>query len=167
MLMLFSIICRIEAERGTGVLTNPQYVIIGYLSPVSALFYQSCLPAASLRFEAMREGAAGRLRILIINQSSLAIDGVAVIAVRLAVVNRMDEKSNGGCSTGGCNRMDAYDWASKYADFRSRCGNATSLRSALTKAHARTFFVTQLFSRLKRRDLVSVEGVSGFDVGGN
>ena len=28
----------------------------------------------------------------------------------LQTVNRHGCKSNGGCSTGGCNRMNTYDW---------------------------------------------------------
>src|SRR5580693_1528691 len=73
-------------------------------------------------------------------------------------------KSNGGCSTGGCNRLNAYDWLSNlpFSDPESGC---RVVELSFNNGSRKDFYrnsTTQLF---EKGDMVSVEGVSGFDVG--
>jgi cell fate regulator YaaT (PSP1 superfamily) len=73
-------------------------------------------------------------------------------------------KSNGGCSTGGCNRMNVHDWLSNLPlnDADNAC---RIVEVSFNQGSRKEFFrnaTTQLF---EKGDCVSVEGVSGFDVG--
>ncbi|MEO8584142.1 MAG: regulatory iron-sulfur-containing complex subunit RicT, partial [Flavitalea sp.] len=73
-------------------------------------------------------------------------------------------KSNGGCSSGGCNRMNVYDWLANLpisdSDIACRIIEV-SFNNGSRKDYYRNGTV-QLF---EKGDMVSVEGVSGFDVG--
>jgi cell fate regulator YaaT (PSP1 superfamily) len=73
-------------------------------------------------------------------------------------------KSNGGCSTGGCNRLNVYDWLSNlpFSDPESGC---RIVELSFNNGSRKDFYrnsTTQLF---EKGDMVTVEGVSGFDVG--
>jgi cell fate regulator YaaT (PSP1 superfamily) len=73
-------------------------------------------------------------------------------------------KSNGGCSTGGCNRLNVHDWLANlpFSDPESGCRIIEiSFNQGSRKDYYRNA-TTQLFDK---GDMVSVEGVSGFDVG--
>ena len=73
-------------------------------------------------------------------------------------------KSNGGCSTGGCNRLNVHDWLANlpFSDPESGCRIVeVSFNQGSRKDYYRNA-TTQLF---ERGEMVSVEGVSGFDVG--
>ena len=73
-------------------------------------------------------------------------------------------KSNGGCSTGGCNRLNVHDWLANlpFSDPESGCRVVeVSFNQGSRKDYYRNA-TTQLF---EKGDMVSVEGVSGFDVG--
>lgn len=73
-------------------------------------------------------------------------------------------KSNGGCSTGGCNRLNVHDWLANlpFSDPESGCRIIeVSFNQGSRKDYYRNA-TTQLF---EKGDMVSVEGVSGFDVG--
>ena len=73
-------------------------------------------------------------------------------------------KSNGGCSTGGCNRLNVYDWLANlpFSDPESGCRIVeVSFNQGSRKDYYRNA-TTQIF---EKGDMVSVEGVSGFDVG--
>ena len=73
-------------------------------------------------------------------------------------------KSNGGCSTGGCNRLNVHDWLANlpFSDPESGCRIVeVSFNQGSRKDYYRNA-TTQLF---EKGDMVSVEGVSGFDVG--
>jgi cell fate regulator YaaT (PSP1 superfamily) len=73
-------------------------------------------------------------------------------------------KSNGGCSTGGCNRLNVHDWLANlpFSDPESGCRVVEiSFNQGSRKDYYRNS-TTQLF---EKGDMVSVEGVSGFDVG--
>jgi cell fate regulator YaaT (PSP1 superfamily) len=71
-------------------------------------------------------------------------------------------KSNGGCSTGGCNRMNVYDWLSNLPLIDDSCKVVeVSFNNGSRKEFYRNT-TTQLF---EKGDMVSLEGVSGFDVG--
>jgi len=73
-------------------------------------------------------------------------------------------KSNGGCSTGGCNRMNTYDWLRNLpiADRDSYC-NVVEI--SFNKGTRKDFFRNTTVHVFEKGDLVTVEGVSGFDVG--
>jgi cell fate regulator YaaT (PSP1 superfamily) len=73
-------------------------------------------------------------------------------------------KSNGGCSTGGCNRLNVHDWLANlpFSDPESGC---RVVEVSFNQGSRKDFYrnaTTQLFGK---GDMVSVEGVSGFDVG--
>lgn len=73
-------------------------------------------------------------------------------------------KSNGGCSTGGCNRLNVHDWLANlpFSDPESGC---RIVEISFNQGSRKDFYrnaTTQLF---EKGDMVSVEGVSGFDVG--
>ena len=73
-------------------------------------------------------------------------------------------KSNGGCSTGGCNRMNTHDWLRNLpiADFDSSC---KIVEVSFNNGSRKDFFRNTTLQQLEKGDLISVEGVSGFDVG--
>src|SRR5580658_5504647 len=73
-------------------------------------------------------------------------------------------KSNGGCSSGGCNRLNVHDWLANlpFSDPESGC---RVVELSFNNGSRKDFYrntTTQLF---EKGDMVSVEGVSGFDVG--
>lgn len=73
-------------------------------------------------------------------------------------------KSNGGCSTGGCNRMNTHDWLRNLpvADLESSC---KVVEISFNKGTRKDFFRNPALQPYEKGDLVAVEGVSGFDVG--
>lgn len=73
-------------------------------------------------------------------------------------------KSNGGCSTGGCNRMNTYDWLRNLpvADMESSC---KVVEVSFNRGSRKDFFRNTTLQHFEKGDLVTVEGVSGFDVG--
>src|SRR6201991_5271724 len=73
-------------------------------------------------------------------------------------------KSNGGCSTGGCNRLNVHDWLSNLP-FSGPENGCRIGEGKFYQGSRKDFYrnaTTQLF---EKGDMVSVEGVSGFDVG--
>src|SRR5258706_3315663 len=73
-------------------------------------------------------------------------------------------KSNGGCSTGGCNRMQHYGWVRNMpgAGVDMSCN---VIEISFNKGTGKDFFRNITLQHFEKGDLVSVEGVSGFDVG--
>jgi cell fate regulator YaaT (PSP1 superfamily) len=73
-------------------------------------------------------------------------------------------KSNGGCSTGGCNRMNTHDWLRNMpvSDMESAC---KVVEISFNKGTRKDFFRNPTLQSLEKGDLITVEGVSGFDVG--
>lgn len=73
-------------------------------------------------------------------------------------------KSNGGCNTGSCNRLNAYDWLYNMpmADSDSIC---KIIEVCFNNGSRKDFFRNVTLQQFEKGDLVSVEGVSGFDVG--
>lgn len=73
-------------------------------------------------------------------------------------------KSNGGCSTGGCNRMNAYDWLQNLpiADAETDC---KIVEISFNSGSRKDFFRNNSLQEFEKGELVTVEGVSGFDVG--
>ncbi len=73
-------------------------------------------------------------------------------------------KSNGGCSTGGCNRMNTHDWLRNLpmSDIASAC---KVMEVSFSQGTRKDFFRNNALHPYEKGDLVAVEGVSGFDVG--
>lgn len=73
-------------------------------------------------------------------------------------------KSNGGCSSGSCNRMNAYDWLSNLpiSDMDLAC---RVVEVSFNQGSRKDYFRNHMLQTLEKGDMVSVEGVSGFDVG--
>jgi cell fate regulator YaaT (PSP1 superfamily) len=73
-------------------------------------------------------------------------------------------KSNGGCSTGGCNRLNVHDWLANlpFADPESAC---KVVEISFNNGSRKDFFRNTSLQYYEKGELVTVEGVSGFDVG--
>ncbi len=73
-------------------------------------------------------------------------------------------KSNGGCSTGGCNRLNVHDWLANlpFSDPESAC---RIVEVSFNQGSRKEFYRNAMMQPLEKGDMVSVEGVSGFDVG--
>jgi cell fate regulator YaaT (PSP1 superfamily) len=73
-------------------------------------------------------------------------------------------KSNGGCSTGGCNRLNVHDWLANlpFSDPESGC---RIVEVSFNQGSRKDFYRNSTVHLLEKGDMVSVEGVSGFDVG--
>jgi cell fate regulator YaaT (PSP1 superfamily) len=73
-------------------------------------------------------------------------------------------KSNGGCSSGGCNRMNVHDWLSNFpfAELDTSC---RVIEVSFNQGSRKDFFKNTTVHVFEKGDMVSVEGVSGFDVG--
>lgn len=73
-------------------------------------------------------------------------------------------KSNGGCSTGGCNRLNVHDWLRNlpFSDPESSC---KVVEVSFKQGSRKEFFRNPTLQLFEKGELVTVEGVSGFDVG--
>ena len=73
-------------------------------------------------------------------------------------------KSNGGCSTGGCNRMNVHDWLANlpFSDPESSC---RVVEISFNQGSRKDFYRNASLNYYEKGDIVAVEGVSGFDVG--
>ena len=73
-------------------------------------------------------------------------------------------KSNGGCSTGGCNRLNVHDWLANlpFSDPESGC---RVVEVSFNGGSRKDFYRNVTMQLFEKGDMVSVEGVSGFDVG--
>lgn len=73
-------------------------------------------------------------------------------------------KSNGGCSTGGCNRMNVHDWLMNlpFSDPESTC---KIVELSFNQGSRKEFYRNATLQYFEKGELVTVEGVSGFDVG--
>ncbi len=73
-------------------------------------------------------------------------------------------KSNGGCSTGGCNRLNVHDWLMNlpFSDPESSC---KVVEVSFKQGSRKEFFRNTTLQYFEKGELVTVEGVNGFDVG--
>ncbi len=73
-------------------------------------------------------------------------------------------KSNGGCSTGGCNRLNVHDWLRDLPvdDAESQC---RVVEVSFKQGSRKEFFRNPTFQVFEKGDYVTVEGVNGFDLG--
>lgn len=73
-------------------------------------------------------------------------------------------KSNGSCNTGSCNRMNVYDWLMNlpFSDPESNC---KVMEISFNQGSRKEFYRNATLQYFEKGDLVTVEGVGGFDVG--
>src|SRR6478736_2342573 len=73
-------------------------------------------------------------------------------------------KSNGGCSTGGCNRMNTYDWLVNLPihDADAAC---RVIEVSFNQGSRKDYFRNNSLQQYEKGERISVEGVSGFDLG--
>jgi len=73
-------------------------------------------------------------------------------------------KSNGGCSTGSCNRMNVHDWLMNlpFSDPESNC---KIVEVSFNNGSRKDFYRNATLQYLEKGEYITVEGVSGFDVG--
>jgi cell fate regulator YaaT (PSP1 superfamily) len=73
-------------------------------------------------------------------------------------------QSHGSCGTGSCNRMNVYDWLSNLPihDPASEC---RVMEISFNQGSRKDFFRNTTTQIYEKGEMVSVEGVSGFDVG--
>ncbi|HVM86582.1 MAG TPA: regulatory iron-sulfur-containing complex subunit RicT [Puia sp.] len=71
-------------------------------------------------------------------------------------------RSNGGCSTGGCDRMNVYDWLSNLPMYDGSC---KVVEVTFNNGSRKEFYRNTTTQVFEKGDIVSLEGVSGFDVG--
>ena len=73
-------------------------------------------------------------------------------------------QSHGSCSTGGCNRMNVHDWLANlpFSDPESGC---RVMEISFNNGSRKDFFRNTTLQYFEKGDMVSVEGISGFDVG--
>lgn len=73
-------------------------------------------------------------------------------------------KSNGGCNTGSCNRMNVHDWLWNLpiSDIDSSC---KVVEISFNRGSRKDYYRNASLQFFEKGDLVTVEGVNGFDVG--
>lgn len=73
-------------------------------------------------------------------------------------------KSNGGCSSGGCNRLNVHDWLLNlpFSDPESSC---KIVEVTFKQGSRKEFYRNSTALYFDKGDYVTVEGVGGYDVG--
>ncbi len=73
-------------------------------------------------------------------------------------------QSNGGCSSGGCNRLNVHDWLANlpFSDANTVC---KIIEVSFNNGSRKDFFRNTTLHTYTKGDFIAVEGVSGFDVG--
>lgn len=73
-------------------------------------------------------------------------------------------KSNGGCSSGGCNRLNTFDWLRNLPidDIEQQC---KVIEVSFNGGSRKDFYRNVTLQHFEKGDYITVEGVSGFDVG--
>src|SRR6476620_12592368 len=73
-------------------------------------------------------------------------------------------KSNGGCSSGSCNRMNVHDWLANlpFSDPESGC---RIVEVSFNNGSRKDYYRNTTLQLFEKGDMIAVEGVSGFDVG--
>ncbi len=72
--------------------------------------------------------------------------------------------SHGNCASGGCNRMNVYDWLANlpFSDPESNC---RIVEISFNNGSRKEYFRNTTLHYFEKGEMVAVEGVSGFDVG--
>ena len=72
-------------------------------------------------------------------------------------------KSNGGCASGGCNRLNVHDWLMNLpvGDANSSC---KVIEVSFNNGSRKDFYRNATLHNFDKGDYITVEGVNGFDV---
>ena len=72
--------------------------------------------------------------------------------------------SHGNCASGGCNRMNVYDWLANlpFSDPESGC---RIVEVSFNNGSRKDYYRNTTLQYFEKGEMVAVEGVSGFDVG--
>jgi len=73
-------------------------------------------------------------------------------------------KGNGGCSSGGCNRLNVFDWLSAIP-LHDGAKPYPIVEVSFNKGSRKDFFRNSTQHILEKGDMIAVEGVGGYDVG--
>ncbi len=73
-------------------------------------------------------------------------------------------KSNGGCSTGGCNRMNVHDWLANLP-FSDPSASCAIVEVSFNNGSRKDFYRNASLQHFEKGEMVAVEGVSGYDIG--
>jgi len=73
-------------------------------------------------------------------------------------------KSNGGCSTGGCNRLNVYDWLNGLP-LSDSSKPYPVIEVSFNKGSRKDFYRNNTNYIFEKGDWIAVEGVNGFDIG--
>ena len=73
-------------------------------------------------------------------------------------------KGNGGCSTGGCNRLNVFDWLNALP-LSDGARPYPIIEVSFSKGSRKDFFKNNTHYMLEKGDWIAVEGVGGYDVG--
>lgn len=73
-------------------------------------------------------------------------------------------KGNGGCSTGGCNRLNVYDWLNALP-LSDSSKPFPVIEVSFNKGSRKDFFRNNTHHIFEKGEWIAVEGVGGYDVG--
>lgn len=73
-------------------------------------------------------------------------------------------KSHGSCGTGSCNRMNVYDWL-KNLPMSDEDSSCKVVEISFKQGSRKDYFRNVTLQQFEKGELVTLEGVSGFDVG--
>lgn len=73
-------------------------------------------------------------------------------------------KGNGGCGSGGCNRLNVFDWLANIP-LNDSLAPFNIVEVSFNNGSRKDFFRNNTRQLFEKGDMVSVEGLSGFDVG--
>jgi cell fate regulator YaaT (PSP1 superfamily) len=73
-------------------------------------------------------------------------------------------KSNGGCSSGGCNRLNVFDWLANIP-LSDSLAPFDIIEVSFNNGSRKDFYRNTTKQFLEKGEMVTVEGVSGFDIG--
>lgn len=73
-------------------------------------------------------------------------------------------KSNGGCSSGGCNRLNVHDWL-RNLPFHDPNSTCKVVEISFQQGSRKDYFRNPSLQPYVKGEMVTVEGVGGFDVG--
>ena len=72
--------------------------------------------------------------------------------------------SNGGCSAGGCNRMNVFDWLASIP-LSEQSAPFDIIEVSFNQGSRKDFFRNSTRQLFRKGEMITVEGVGGFDVG--
>lgn len=73
-------------------------------------------------------------------------------------------QSNGGCSSGGCNRLNVHDWLANLP-FTDPSISCRIVEVTFNNGSRKEYFRNTTLHHFSKGEMVSVEGASGYDVG--